>query len=77
VYLRRISQQGSLKWKSARTFISEVLGRRTVGLLEVDDDLYEVYYGPLMLGWFDAAEQVFVAETRSARRAKRGAEQGR
>ena len=53
VHLRRISQQGSLKWDGERTFLSEVLGRETVGLLEVDDDYYEVYYGPVMLGWFD------------------------
>ncbi len=53
VCFRRISQQGSLRWHTERTFISEVLGRETVGLLEVDDEYFEVYYGPLMLGWFD------------------------
>jgi len=53
VLLRRISQQGSLKWKCERTFISEVLARETVGLLEVDDACFEVYYGPLLIGWFD------------------------
>jgi transposase InsO family protein len=67
VYLRRISQQGSLKWKTKRTFISEVLARQTVGLLEVDDDLYEVYYGPLLLGWFEAGAHVFVAEKKPAK----------
>lgn len=64
VHLRRISQQGSLKWRTERTFLSQVLARQTVGLLEVDDDLYEVYYGPLLLGWFEAAAHVFVVEKR-------------
>jgi transposase InsO family protein len=64
VHLRRISQQGSLKWKTERTFISEVLARQTVGLLEVDDELYEVYYGPVLLGWFEAAAHLFVVEKR-------------
>jgi transposase InsO family protein len=57
--LRRISQQGSLKWKCERTFISEVLARETVGLLEVDDACFEVYYGPLLIGWFDGKYQRF------------------
>jgi transposase InsO family protein len=63
-HLRRISQQGSVKWKGTRAFISEVLGREYVGLLEVEDQFYEVYYGPLFLGWLDAAgtQPVFVAD---------------
>lgn len=60
--LRRISQQGSLKWRGERTFLSEVLARETVGLLEIDDELYEVYYGPVLLGWFEAYSHTFVEE---------------
>ena len=70
VHLRRISQQGSLKWKMERTFLSEVLGRQTVGLLEVDEDLFEVYYGPLLIGWFDGAAHAFVPESGPSRRRK-------
>lgn len=64
VHLRRISQQGSVKWKGARAFVSEVLAREFVGLLEVQDQFFEVYYGPLLLGWLDAAgtEPVFAAD---------------
>jgi putative transposase len=62
VHLRRISQQGSLKWKCERTFLSQVLARETVGLLEVEEELFEVYYGPVMLGWFDGRHATFVAE---------------
>lgn len=65
--LRRISQQGSLKWRGERTFLSEVLARETVGLVEVDDDCFEVYYGPLLLGWFDGLAHRFKrAEQRGA-----------
>jgi hypothetical protein len=48
-----VSQQGSVKWKSRRTFLSEVLGRQAVGLVEVEDEIFEVYYGPVFLGWLD------------------------
>jgi len=62
VHLRRISQQGSLKWKCERTFLSEVLARQTVGLLETETDFFEVYYGPLLIGWFDGNSHQFAPE---------------
>jgi transposase InsO family protein len=66
-HLRRVSQQGSLKWNGQRTFLSEVLGRETVGLLESEDDFYQVYYGGLLLGQFDAVQHRF-EEKRAPRR---------
>ena len=60
-HLRWVSQQGSVKWKSQRTFISEVLGRQAVGLIEIEEDLFEVYYGPVFLGWLDGYHAVFQA----------------
>ncbi len=71
VHLRKISQQGSLKWKCQRTFLSEVLAREMVGLLEVDDDLFEVYYGPVMLGWFDGRHSIFRAEVQKKARGRK------
>jgi len=58
-HLRWVSQQGSVKWKSQRTFVSEVLAREAVGLIEMEEDYFEVYYGPLLIGWFDGAEASF------------------
>ena len=68
--MRRISQQGSVKWKGGRAFVSEVLAREAVGLLEVEEDFLEVYYGPLFLGWLEASgvEPVFVADPGPRRR---------
>jgi putative transposase len=64
VLFRRISQQGSLKWKCERTFISEVLAREVVGLLETEEESFEVYYGALLIGRFDGERQHFrAAET--------------
>lgn len=67
VIFRRISQQGSLKWKCERTFLSQVLAREVVGLLEVDDQFFEVYYGPKLLGWFDGIGHLFAPEKRPPR----------
>ena len=79
---RRITRQGSVKWKGGRAFVREVLGRDQVGLLEVDEDVREVYYGKLLLGWLDASanEPLFVADPgppKATRRKKRTAAGGR
>jgi transposase InsO family protein len=71
VQLRKISQQGSLKWKTERTFLSEVFARQVVGLLEVEEDFFEVYYGPVLLGWFDGSAHVFAADRPPSRRSHR------
>jgi putative transposase len=73
VHRRRVSQQGSVKWKSGRAFVSEVVARADVGLLETADDFFEVYYGPVLLGWLDAAgsEPVFAPDKGPPRRERR------
>ena len=71
VHLRRISQQGSLKWRCERTFLSEVLARQTVGLLETEEDFFEVYYGPLLIGWFDGRSHLFEPDRPAPRNRRR------
>jgi putative transposase len=56
---RVISQQGSLKWKGERTFISEVLAYETLGVKAIDERWMEFYFGPIRLGWFDSYRHVF------------------
>ena len=68
VQFRLISHNGYLSWKRDRVFVSEVLAREQVGLLEGEQEVYEVYYGPLLLGWFDSSERVFVADRGPGRR---------
>lgn len=70
VHLRRISQQGSLRWHTQRTFLSEVLARQTVGLLETEEEFFEVYYGPLLIGWFDGRSHAFAPERPQPRQRK-------
>lgn len=67
-HMRRISQQGSLKWRCERTYVSEVLGHEWVALLETDDEFFEVYYGPLLIGWFDGRSHLFGPEQPRSRR---------
>ncbi len=42
--------------------MSEVLARQRVGLLETEEEFFEVYYGPLLIGWFDGRAHLFEPE---------------
>ena len=58
-HVRRISQQGSLKWKSERTFLSEIFAYEWIGLRALDERYFEVLYGPVHLGFLDTFRHTF------------------
>jgi putative transposase len=51
--LRKVGESGLLNWRNRPVFISKLLGGECVGLVPTEEDFYEVYYGPLLLGWLD------------------------
>ena len=57
--VRRVSQQGSIRWKGERTFISEVFQHEPVGLKAVNERWMTVHYGSVELGWFDGRAHRF------------------
>jgi transposase InsO family protein len=67
--VRRVSQQGSIKWRGERTYISEVFGYEDLGLKVVNERWLEVYYGPILLGWMDGDKQRFSRRQPKALRA--------
>jgi hypothetical protein len=51
--LRRVKRDGRLKWKGAWYYLNEALHRQTVGLVPVNDDRWEIHFGPVVLGVLD------------------------
>jgi putative transposase len=47
--VRRINAAGCLAWKNARMYFSDALAGELVGITEVDNGLWEVYFGPLVI----------------------------
>ncbi len=47
---RQVRSGGTIKWRSQVIFLSEVLEGEPVGLEEIEDDRWIVYFGPLVLG---------------------------
>lgn len=48
--VRRCRSSGQIKWQGRRLFVSEVFIGQWLGLEEIDDGLWSLYLGPLLLG---------------------------
>ena len=51
--VRLVSNNGGIRWKCEWVNVTQTLGGQYVGLQEVDNDLWDVYFGPLKLGRFN------------------------
>lgn len=57
--VRRVTPQGSFAWNGVRVEVSPVLAGENIGLMEIDDDVYEVCFGPVWLGLLDGRSRTF------------------
>ena len=51
--VRRVSSNGCISWKDTAVFLTESLAGDIVGLEEVDEGLWTVYFGSVALARFD------------------------
>lgn len=51
--VRLVAANSMIRWKSNRVFVSQTLAGEHVGLEEVDDGRWDVYFGPIKLGRMD------------------------
>ncbi len=51
--VRLVSKNAGIRWRNTRVLVSHILGGEYVGLEEIDDGIWEVYYGPIWLGRLD------------------------
>ena len=56
--VRKVSTNGGIRWHSRWINISSALGNEFIGLEPIGPALWQVYFGPITLGWFD--EELFV-----------------
>jgi hypothetical protein len=50
-----------MQWKNGRIFTSKTLAGEWVGLEEIDDGIWSLYYGPVLLARFDERGVKFYA----------------
>jgi transposase InsO family protein len=58
--VRRVRNVGHIKWQGGLIFLSEMLCHELVGLLPIEEDRYEVYFGPVLLGEIDMELRTFL-----------------
>jgi putative transposase len=59
VVVRRVSQQGSLRWRGERTFVSAIFAYERLGLRALDERFLELQYGPVTVGYLDGFRHQF------------------
>jgi hypothetical protein len=58
--VRKVSTNGGIRWSSAWVNVSHLLGGEPVGLEEVYNDVWAVYFGPVTLGWLHVCRGVIL-----------------
>jgi hypothetical protein len=67
--IRRVSGDATLRWRSRKVFVSSLLKNHIVGLEQIADGVWSVYFGPLHLGWLDEADfRIMDVKERTRRR---------
>jgi putative transposase len=51
--VRKVSHCGGIYWRNGMVYVSHLLHDEWVGMDEVDDGIWMIYYGPIRLGQFD------------------------
>ena len=67
--VRRVSTNGGIRWDARWVNVSHTLGGEYVGLVEIDDGEWDVYFGPLRLGRFH--ERTYLIEDIHGRQRRR------
>jgi len=62
VEVRRVNANGVIKWHRRELFLSEVLAGEVVGLEPIDDAVWVVWFGPLVLGYYSQRDQKIHSE---------------
>lgn len=67
--IRRVSGDSTLRWRCRKVFVSSLLKQHSVGLEQVAEDVWSLFYGPVHLGWLDEADcRIMDVKERSRRR---------
>ena len=55
ITVRRVRSNGQIKWKGDKIFLTEALVGELVGLRQISERIWAIYFGPLQIGLLDEA----------------------
>lgn len=67
---RSVLSQGDISWKDNHIYLSETLAGETVGLLQVDERICDIYFGNIKLAQFDTYTKRLIHLPRQPKRRK-------
>ena len=53
--MRRVHNNGDIKWLGGRVFLSEALIGEPIGIVDTEEGIHTIHYGPILLGYLDRA----------------------
>lgn len=51
--IKKVSSNGVVYWRNKIVYVSQLLDREMIGMEEIDDGIWQVYFGPIMIGQFN------------------------
>jgi len=51
--VRKVAQDKTIRWKNRKVCVSQLLRYEYIGLEEIAEEVWSVFYGPVQLGWLD------------------------
>ncbi|MDH5760982.1 MAG: leucine zipper domain-containing protein [Gemmatimonadota bacterium] len=66
--VRKVSTNGGIRWHSCWVNASHLLGGELVGLEEIADGVWAVFFGPLCLGWLHIDKGAIISDDGSSSR---------
>ncbi len=55
--VRSVKRQGDISWKARHVYLSDTLAGELVGLRQIDDRLYDIYFGTIRLAQLDTYDK--------------------
>lgn len=69
--VRWVKKQGDIWWKGRHVYLSDVLAGELVGLRQVAEDRWDIYFGPIRLAQLDPIARCLIHLPRSGRTSQR------
>jgi putative transposase len=60
-HVRLVSTNGGIMWKHKWVNITRVLEREYIGFEEIDNDIYDVFFGPVLIGRFNSIKGAVIS----------------
>jgi putative transposase len=69
--LRWVKSQGDISWKGRHIYLSETLAGELVGMRQVTDRMWDIYFGPVKLAQLDSFNRILIHLPRRSRKRKK------